>query len=69
MKCLPGLVYKDCYHHHCERSCDNIMEEDPCPADPNVCYPGCYCPDGFVRKGNACVEPVECRDCKLLRLH
>jgi hypothetical protein len=31
---------------------------------PGTCIPGCFCPDGLVRKGDKCVKPNECRDCE-----
>jgi hypothetical protein len=31
---------------------------------PGTCIPGCFCPDGLVRKGDKCVKPIECRDCE-----
>ncbi|XP_071447163.1 hemocytin-like [Hetaerina americana] len=62
-ECPPGEVYKDCYTRQCEPSCDSLMDEDPCPTLDHTCFSGCFCPDGLVRKGNACVVPTECRDC------
>nr|CAD7570854.1 unnamed protein product [Timema californicum] len=63
VSCPGNLVFNECYKHQCERSCDNLMAEDPCPVAPNICFPGCFCPEGLVRKGELCVKPVECRDC------
>ncbi|XP_046389468.1 hemocytin isoform X2 [Ischnura elegans] len=62
-ECPPGEVYKDCYERQCEPSCGTLMDKDPCPRLENSCFPGCFCPDGLVRKGSSCVSPVECRDC------
>lgn len=61
--CPPGLVFKECYKHTCEPCCAELMTPDACP-ETNECFPGCYCPDGYVRRFEECVRPVECRDCK-----
>lgn len=29
-----------------------------------MCFPGCYCPPGFVRKDDNCIKPSSCRDCE-----
>ncbi|XP_043237348.1 hemocytin-like [Amphibalanus amphitrite] len=59
--CPPGEVYRDCYRPTCEPSCNHL---DPCDILPDMCFSGCYCPDGQVRSDGRCVEPVECDDCK-----
>ena len=28
-----------------------------------VCFPGCYCPEGMVKDGNNCIEPNKCKNC------
>lgn len=48
----------------CEPSCKNLAQVDPCPAVSGVCFPGCYCPPGTVRKDQACVPARQCRDCE-----
>lgn len=59
-----GSVYKECNKKTCERSCQNNKNPHPCPPMPDLCYPGCVCPDGLVRHGDGkCVKPSECRDC------
>ncbi|CAH1404838.1 unnamed protein product [Nezara viridula] len=60
--CPPGLVFKECYKHTCEPCCAELMTPDACP-ETNECFPGCYCPDGYVRKFEECIRPAECRDC------
>lgn len=39
------------------------MVSDACP-ETEECFPGCYCPDGYIRSGEQCIKPTECRDCK-----
>ncbi|ENN77021.1 hypothetical protein YQE_06515, partial [Dendroctonus ponderosae] len=29
-----------------------------------MCFPGCYCPAGHVRKDDSCIQPSSCRDCE-----
>ena len=60
--CVPSQVYRDCYRPTCEPSCKHL---EPCDILPDMCFSGCYCPDGQVRgdKGD-CVDPVHCDDCE-----
>lgn len=62
--CEAPLVYHDCYQRKCEPTCESINDPNVCPKIPNVCFPGCYCPQGFVRKGDTCIPPSACRDCE-----
>ena len=63
-ECPDGLVHRDCFHHSCEATCENIKEERACPAlQEGVCFPGCFCPDGLVKDGNRCIEPTKCKNC------
>lgn len=62
--CPAPLVHHDCYRRRCEPSCQNLQEEDPCPMVNGVCFPGCYCPPGTVRKNQECVPARQCRDCE-----
>ncbi|XP_034481426.1 hemocytin [Drosophila innubila] len=62
ISCPAPLVHSDCYKRRCEPSCDNLHGDD-CPVLPDVCFPGCYCPEGTVRKGPNCVPIAECKDC------
>ncbi|XP_012135564.1 hemolectin [Megachile rotundata] len=61
--CPPPLVHKDCFRNKCETSCDNLQQIDPCPMMQGVCFSGCFCPEGTVRDGDACVPPMQCKDC------
>lgn len=63
ISCPAPLVHTDCYKRRCEPSCDNLHSDD-CPLLPDVCFPGCYCPEGTVRKGPNCVPIAECKDCE-----
>ncbi|XP_044578140.1 hemocytin isoform X1 [Cotesia glomerata] len=63
INCPAPFVYKDCFRNKCETSCDNLQEIEPCPLMEGVCFSGCFCPDGTVRKGDICIPPSECRDC------
>lgn len=63
--CPPPLVHYDCYRKRCEPTCSTLGSVNaPCPAEDGQCFPGCYCPEGKLRKGDECVTPTECRDCK-----
>jgi Trypsin Inhibitor like cysteine rich domain len=59
-ECPVNEVFNDCYQHKCERSCSNIKQT--C-AVGNICRSGCFCKDGYVRKGDSCVLPSQCDDC------
>lgn len=62
--CPPPLVFHDCFQRECEPNCNSMKDTTQCPAMPGTCIPGCFCPDGLVRKGDKCVKPIECRDCE-----
>lgn len=62
--CPPPLIHNDCFRRTCERSCNSFMEVNPCPIATGVCFSGCFCPEGLVRKGDSCIPHTECRDCK-----
>ncbi|XP_065200216.1 hemocytin isoform X2 [Planococcus citri] len=64
VNCSAPFVYHECYDRQCEPSCDSLLQKDECPKIENKCFPGCYCPDGLLRKGNSCIKPSECRDCE-----
>ncbi|XP_049862899.1 hemocytin [Schistocerca gregaria] len=59
--CTPPLQHLECYRHECEPTCHTLRE--PCPITSEICFSGCFCPDGMVRRGDTCVLPTECRDC------
>lgn len=59
----PGSVFKECNKRTCELTCNNKKNPNACPESPDLCVPGCVCPDGLVRKDDRCVKPNECRDC------
>ncbi|XP_046603352.1 hemocytin isoform X1 [Neodiprion virginianus] len=61
--CPAPFVHKDCFKYKCESTCNNLQETDPCPVMPGICFSGCFCPDGTVRRGDECILPTECRDC------
>lgn len=61
--CPQPFVQRDCFRNKCEITCDNLHELEPCPSIRGICSPGCFCPDGLVRRNNECVPPVQCRDC------
>lgn len=61
--CPSPFIYRDCFRSKCEITCDNLHEVEPCPPMRGVCFPGCFCPDGLVRRNNECVPPAQCRDC------
>ncbi|KDR23192.1 Hemocytin, partial [Zootermopsis nevadensis] len=61
--CPPPLVFHDCFQRECEPNCNGMKDRNQCPSMPGTCIPGCFCPDGLVRKGDKCVKPIECRDC------
>ena len=61
--CPNGAVYKECNKRACEVTCTNKKDPNACPEIPDLCIPGCVCPDGLVRKYDKCVKPNECRDC------
>lgn len=58
------MVFQDCYQRRCEPTCESINDPTICPKLPNLCFPGCYCPAGLVRKGDECISPSSCRDCE-----
>lgn len=61
--CPSPFVHRDCFRSKCEITCDNLHEVEPCPPMRGVCFPGCFCPDGLVRRNDECVPPAQCRDC------
>jgi len=63
VSCPSPFVHRDCFRSKCEITCDNLHEVEPCPSMRGVCFPGCFCPDGLVRRNNECVPPAQCRDC------
>ncbi|XP_030749920.1 hemocytin [Sitophilus oryzae] len=62
--CDAPLVYHDCYQRKCEPTCKSIADPNVCPKINNMCFPGCYCPAGHVRKDDTCIKPSSCRDCE-----
>lgn len=63
VSCPTPLVYKECFNKVCEPSCDSLLQSDPCPKLPGLCFPGCYCPDGYIKESGSCVKPSKCRNC------
>ncbi|XP_017781781.1 PREDICTED: hemocytin [Nicrophorus vespilloides] len=64
VECEAPLVHHDCYRRRCEPTCETISDPNICPKLPNVCFPGCYCPPGLVRKGDSCIKASTCKDCE-----
>nr|CAI5832157.1 unnamed protein product [Callosobruchus analis] len=64
VSCEAPLVYHDCYQRKCEPTCKSINDPSLCPKINNMCFPGCYCPAGYVRKDDLCIKPSSCRDCE-----
>ncbi|KAL1513261.1 hypothetical protein ABEB36_002690 [Hypothenemus hampei] len=62
--CEAPLVYHDCFNRKCEPTCQSIGDPYLCPKVSKMCFPGCYCPAGYVKKGNTCIKPSSCRDCE-----
>nr|XP_034840347.1 hemocytin-like [Maniola hyperantus] len=63
-ECPPPLVHYDCYRKRCEPTCAPVNSGvSSCPAEDGQCFPGCYCPEGTLRKGDQCVTPSDCLDC------
>ncbi|KAI5641729.1 von willebrand factor type D domain-containing protein [Phthorimaea operculella] len=63
-ECPAPLVHYDCYRRRCEPTCSTIGDpRRSCPVEDGQCFPGCYCPDGKLRKGDTCVTPQDCLDC------
>lgn len=63
VNCLAPLVYKECFNKVCEPTCDSLLQSDPCPKLPGFCFPGCYCPEGFIKELGSCIKPSKCRNC------
>lgn len=62
--CPSPFVHWDCFRSKCEITCDNLHEVEPCPPMRGICFPGCFCPDGLVRRNDdECVPPTRCLDC------
>ncbi|XP_072943853.1 hemocytin-like [Epargyreus clarus] len=62
-ECPAPLVHSDCYRKGCEPTCAVGGVAPACSAADGQCAPGCYCPEGKLRKGDTCVLPHDCRDC------
>ncbi|XP_026747695.1 hemocytin-like [Trichoplusia ni] len=62
-ECPPPLVHYDCYRKSCEPSCSAVGVSRSCPTEDGQCFPGCYCPEGKLRRGDQCVLPTDCLDC------
>ncbi|KAJ0180770.1 hypothetical protein K1T71_004174 [Dendrolimus kikuchii] len=61
--CPAPLVHYDCYRRSCEPTCSSVGALTSCPLVDGQCFPGCYCPEGKLRKGDKCVVPADCLDC------
>ena len=54
--CTGKRQYKEC-GSRCQLTCSNYQSPPQCSKD---CAPGCFCPDGQVLKGGACIDPKTC---------
>ncbi|XP_019848705.1 PREDICTED: LOW QUALITY PROTEIN: uncharacterized protein LOC105316719 [Amphimedon queenslandica] len=56
-----GQIFKDC-GGSCERTCDDVLSQDPFICDVHYCVPGCGCPAGQVldKSNQRCVYPDQC---------
>ncbi|CAB3239227.1 unnamed protein product [Arctia plantaginis] len=64
-ECPAPLVHYDCYRKRCEPACSALgAAPRACPLEDGQCFPGCYCPEGKLRKADRCVAPADCLDCK-----
>ncbi|KAL4720208.1 hypothetical protein ACJJTC_011686 [Scirpophaga incertulas] len=70
-ECPAPLVHYDCYRRRCEPACAAAGGggagpggRDACGAAPGLCFPGCFCPAGTLRRGDRCVPPDQCADCE-----
>ena len=54
--CIGERVYKEC-GTHCQLTCSNFESPPECSPD---CAEGCFCPDGQVLNGGACVDADTC---------
>ncbi|VVD02632.1 unnamed protein product [Leptidea sinapis] len=61
-ECPPPLVHYDCYRKGCEPAC-GAPAQAQCPQVEGQCFPGCYCPEGTLRKEDRCLAPHDCIDC------
>ncbi|CAG4913028.1 unnamed protein product [Colias eurytheme] len=63
-ECPPPLRHHDCYRKRCEPACGPLYSGlAACPPAPGACFPGCFCPEGTLRRGDQCVLPHDCVDC------
>ena len=55
-RCIGERVYKEC-GTRCQPTCSNFESPPECSPD---CAEGCFCPDGQVLNGGACVDADTC---------
>ena len=55
---IEGQTYHECAP--CEATCEN-----PNPACPLVCQPGCACPNGMVVHEGRCIAQTDCPSCPI----
>ena len=63
-ECPAPLVHYDCYRKSCVPTCGASGGATTCAAVDGQCFPGCYCPEGKLRRGDQCVAPGDCLDCE-----
>ncbi|XP_019857134.1 PREDICTED: uncharacterized protein LOC105314215 isoform X1 [Amphimedon queenslandica] len=56
-----GQIFKNC-GGSCERTCDDVLSQDPFICDVHYCVPDCGCPAGQVldKSNQRCVYPDQC---------
>lgn len=65
-ECAAPLVHYDCYRRRSEPTCAALgAGSRGSPQEDGLCFHGCYCPEGRLRKGDQCIAPTDCLDCKI----
>ncbi|XP_013180497.1 PREDICTED: hemocytin isoform X2 [Papilio xuthus] len=63
-ECAAPLVHYDCYRRRSEPTCAGVgAGSRSSQQEDGLCFPGCYCPEGRLRKGDQCIAPTDCLDC------
>ncbi|XP_042533232.1 SCO-spondin-like [Dipodomys spectabilis] len=59
LQCEGGQVYEAC-GPTCPPTCHNLRPEPGWHCQAVACVEGCFCPEGTLLHGGACVEPAAC---------